>query len=366
MRILQVVSDTDRRGAQVFATDLAPALRARGHEVETIALVTGASGGLEVEALGARWRSAGVLRELRARMARVDVTAAHGSSTGPACALAGLGRGRPVVYRQISDSRFWAPTRAKRAQVRATLASARVVVALSEFNRNELVEWIGVRPERIVVVPNGVPADRFPPATPTARATARAALGVPDASGSTPVPVVLYVGALAPEKGADLAIRAVGRIDGAHLVIAGAGVEADRLERLAGEVAPGRVTFVGSTADAAPLYHAADLLVLPSRGGDAMPAVIIEAGLCGLPVVSTTVGAIPEMVVDGETGYVVAPDDLDALTDRIAGLLHDPVVAAAMGGAARERCLERYDIARVAEGWDAALRRAPTPTDHAR
>lgn len=361
MRILQVVSDTDRRGAQVFATDLEPALAARGHEVETIALVTGASGGLEVEALGARWRSAGVLRELRARMARVDVTAAHGSSTGPACALAGLGRGRPVVYRQISDSRFWAPTRAKRAQVRATLASARVVVALSEFNRNELVEWIGVRPDRIVVVPNGVPADRFPPATPTTRAAARADLGVPDVPdvpGSTPVPVVLYVGALAPEKGADLAVRAVGRIDGAHLVIAGAGVEADRLERLAGEVAPGRVTFAGSTADAAPLYHAADLLVLPSRGGDAMPAVIIEAGLCGLPVVSTTIGAIPEMLVDGETGYVVAPDDLDALTDRIDGLLRDPVAAAAMGGAARERCLERYEIARVAEGWDAALHRA--------
>ena len=358
MRILQVVSDTDRRGAQVFATDLEPALRARGHEVETIALAPGAAGGLDVAALGAHWRSAGVLRELRARMARVDVTAAHGSSAGPACALAGLGRGRPVVYRQISDSRFWAPTRAKRAQVRATLSSARVVVALSEFNRTELVEWIGLRPDRIVVVPNGVPADRFPPATAATRVAARAALGVPDRPGSTPVPVVVFVGALAPEKGADLAIRAIGRIAGAHLVVAGAGVEADRLERLGGEVAPGRVTFTGTIADAAPLYHAADLLVLPSRGGDAMPAVIIEAGFCALPVVSTAVGAIPEMVVDEESGYVVAPDDLDGLTDRIGRLLSDPVARAAMGGAARERCLERYEIARVAEGWDAALRRA--------
>jgi len=118
------------------------------------------------------------------------------------------------------------------------------------------------------------------------------------------------------------------------------------------------VTFTGTIADAAPLYHAADLLVLPSRGGDAMPAVIIEAGFCALPVVSTAVGAIPEMVVDEESGYVVAPDDLDGLTDRIGRLLSDPVARAAMGGAARERCLERYEIARVAEGWDAALRRA--------
>ncbi len=358
MRILQVVSDTDRRGAQVFATDLAPALTARGHDVETVALVPGNAGGLDVEALGTRWRSVRVLRELRARMGRVDVTVAHGSTTGPACAVANLGLGRPIVYRQISDSRFWAPTRAKRAQVRATLARARVTVALSEFNRHELVEWIGVRPDRIVVVPNGVPADRFPPTTPTTRAAARAALGIPDASASTPVPVVVFVGALAPEKGADLAVRAVGRIDGAQLVVAGAGVEAHRLERLADEVAPGRVHFAGIMADAAPLYHAADLLVLPSRGGDAMPAVIIEAGLCGLPVVSTTVGAIPEMIVDGETGFVVQPDDLDGITDRIGRLLTDPVARAAMGSAARDRCLVRYEIARVAEGWDAALGRA--------
>ena len=238
-----------------------------------------------------------------------------------------------------------------------TRVGAVLVVALSEFNRNELVDWIGVRPDRIVVVPNGVPAARFPPATPTARAAARAALGVPEPPGSTPVPVVVFVGALAPEKGADLAVPAVGRIDGAQLVIAGAGVEADRLERLAGEVAPGRVHFAGTAADAAPLYHAADLLVLPSRGGDAMPAVIIEAGLCGLPVVSTAIGAIPEMVVDGETGYVVAPDDLDGITDRIGRLLTDPVARAAMGEAARDRCLDRYEIAPVAEGWDAVLRR---------
>ena len=352
MRILQIVSDTDRRGAQVFATDLEAALRDRGHHVETVALVPGSGGGLGVDVLASRWPSARGLRELRARMARVDVTVAHGSTTGPACALAGLGRRRPVVYRQISDSRFWAPTRVKRARVRASLARARFVVALSEFNRTDLIEWIGVAPERIVVVANGVPATQFSPVTHAQQVATRAALELPD------VPIVLFVGALVPEKGADLAIRSVGRTADAHLVVAGTGPEHDRLERLAAEVAPGRVRFMGTTADAAPLYHAADLLALPSRGGDAMPAVLIEAGLCGLPVVSTRIGAIPEVVVDGETGYVVPPDDLEGFAGAVVRLLADAGTRATMGEAARTRCLERYDITRVAEGWEAVLERA--------
>ncbi|MFM8305365.1 MAG: glycosyltransferase family 4 protein [Actinomycetota bacterium] len=358
MRILQVVSDTDRRGAQVFATDLAEALEARGHQVETVALVPGACGGLGVEALGgpgSRWWSRRVLRSLRDRMAGADVTVAHGSSAGPACALAGLGTRRPVVYRQISDSRFWAPTRLKRRRVRATLAAGRLVVALSEFNRAELVDWIGVPPERIVVIPNGAPAARFSPATPAQRAAARAGLGLPARPG---VPVVAYVGALAPEKGVDLAVRAVGRLANAHLVVAGTGDEAERLEQLADAVAPGRVWFAGSMTDAVPAYHAADVVLLPSRGGDAMPAVLIEAGLCGRPVVSTAVGAIPEVVVDGETGYVVVPDDLDGITDRVGRVLRDPARRDAMGAAGRTRCLARYEIGPVAQAWDAALVRA--------
>src|SRR5690606_34740313 len=109
-----------------------------------------------------------------------DVTIAHGSSTGPACALAG-GR-RPFVYRQISDSRFWAPTRVKRWRVRVALGRARRVVALSEHNRADPVEWIGVPAERITVIPNGVPGERFTPPTADDRSRARTSLGLaPDA-----------------------------------------------------------------------------------------------------------------------------------------------------------------------------------------
>lgn len=351
MRILQVVTDNNRRGAQVFATQLHDAFRTQGHTVDTVALWPGAVGGLGLETLGARWPAPRTIPALRSRMATVDVTIAHGSSTLPACAIAGLGR-HPFVYRQISDSAFWAPTRVKRMRTRAALNRARVVVALSEYNRGLLIDPIGVRPDRIVVVPNGVPATEFGPADAAARAAARTALHLPDA------PTVLFVGALEPEKGADLAIRALADRPDAHLVVAGAGREQEHLEQLAGTVAPGRVHFVGTVAEAEPLYHAADLVILPSRGGDAMPAVLLEAGLCGLPVVSTNIGAIPEVVVDGVTGSVVAPDDQPALDAAVARLLDDPATRSTMGSAARSRCLERYEIGRVAEQWQAALARA--------
>src|SRR5262245_49817975 len=99
MNLLMVVSDSARRGAQVFAHDLDAALSARGHDVITVALGcgTGAASVLDVEVLGRGIRDPSALRGLRERMAAVDLTVAHGSSTGPACAIAGGGRSRPFV-----------------------------------------------------------------------------------------------------------------------------------------------------------------------------------------------------------------------------------------------------------------------------
>jgi len=350
MRVLQVVTDNDRRGAQVFGAHLHDALRARGHDVETVAMVEGASGGLGFPVLGRRWPSPTILRRLRARMGGADVTVAHGSDTGLACALAGIGR-RRYVYRQISDSAFWTPTRLKRARSRFGMNRAAAVVALSEFNRTQLVETIGVEPGKIVVVPNGVPGSRFTPPTAEERRAARVALGVPDG------PIVLSVGALTPEKGTALVVAAVARIPDVHLVVAGAGPERERLEAQARAEAPERVHFVGNRPDAGELYRAADVLALASRGGDSMPAVLLEAGLCALATVSTRIGAIPEVIVDGSTGLVVDPDDPVALAEAVTALLGDPPRRARMGAAARERCLTRYEMTPVAEEWESVLRR---------
>ncbi len=255
------------------------------------------------------------------------------------------------MYRQISDSRFWAPDRIRRWWVRLALGRATAIVALSDFNRREMVTYLGIRDERIHVVPNGVPGDRFGPATTEQRNRARSELGL--SAG----PVVLCAGALVPEKGVDLAIDAVGALDGVTLLVAGEGPDREELAVRAHTAAPGRVRFVGSLPDLLPAYWASDLLVLASRGGDAMPAAIIEAGLCGVPAVATDIGAISEMIEDGRTGAVVGPDDVTGLQAAVSGLLDCGGSREAAGLAARARCLSHYEIGPVARAWERVLDR---------
>ena len=351
MRVLQVVTDTDRRGAQVFATDLEPVLTSLGVDVETVALTNGVTGGLDVPTLGPTRRDPRTGLSLRTAMASVDVTVAHGSTTLPMSVLAGAFRSTPVVYRQISDSRFWASDQRRRLQTKAALAAVDHVVALYDGAARTLTDFLDVPPDKITVVPNGVPAAGFDVPDEDRRRQARAAIGV-----TRPV-VAAYVGALATEKGVDRAIAAVEGLDDVELVIAGDGPDRERLEASAAGAAA-TIRFLGSVDDPAQVYRAADVLLMPSRGGDSMPAVLIEAGLTGVPSVTTDVAGIPTIVEDGVTGAVTAAAD-DAAYQRAARALLSADAAderRRLGAAARARCDGRFTIDVVGAGWHDVLR----------
>ncbi|MGD0764822.1 MAG: glycosyltransferase family 4 protein [Dehalococcoidia bacterium] len=105
----------------------------------------------------------------------------------------------------------------------------------------------------------------------------------------------------------------------------------------------GRVTFTGrvSTEELVRLYNAAEILVSPSvYEGFGLPAA--EAMACGVPVVSTTAGALPEVVADGVTGWLAPPGNATALADGIRRLMADPELRQRMGAAGRQRMLERF------------------------
>jgi glycosyltransferase involved in cell wall biosynthesis len=350
MHILQVITDTDRRGAQVFATDLGVAMRARGHHVETVALAPGRQGSpLEVATLGARPRGAGTLMALRARMNAADVTIAHGSSTLLACFIAGFPH-HPFVYRQISDSRYWANTWARRLRTAVFLRSARHVVALSAEAKQTLVDHVWAPEHRISVVPNAVPMGEFEAPSPERRAKVRSELAIPDEAF-----VVLYLGALVQEKGVDLAIEAAATLDRALLLVAGDGPDRGRLERLVGAHDPTRLRLVGPTQHPRKMYIAADVMVLPSRGGDSMPATLIEAAFCALPTVATPIGSIEEIVRHRCTGLIVPVGDREALRDALVLLRDDMEFRARLGEAARRHCIERFEIEPVARAWLSVL-----------
>jgi glycosyltransferase involved in cell wall biosynthesis len=347
MRVLQVVTDRDRRGAQVYATDLAPGLENLGCEVETVALARGTHGDqLDIDALGPSRRSLSTLWALRAQARNFDVVIAHGSTTLFACAVALPGSGIPFVYRQISDPLFWASTTARRLRTKVFLGRAARIVSLSASTADIVVDHYGLAREKVVVIPNAVPGERFAPPSPAERAAARAEFGIDEQSV-----LAISVGALVPEKGVDLAIESLSGRPTARLLVAGDGPLRQTLECLALERLGDRARFLGSVTDPRPLYAAADLLLLPSRGGDSMPAVLIEAGLSGLPAITCPIGAISEVVIDQETGLLVAPRDSKSLNKAVKKMLEEKGLAEGLGKRAREHCLQHFTVAATAPKW---------------
>ncbi len=157
---------------------------------------------------------------------------------------------------------------------------------------------------------------------------------------------VLFVGRLVPEKGpADL----VAALDGAaNLELRLAGDGPLRHELPAGSL------LGGVAQDQLPdLYAWADVFALPSYA-EGLPVVLMEALATGLPVVTTPVAGIPELVVDGETGLLIEPGDRAALSAAIERL-RDPALRERLGAAGRAAVLERHDAARAVEPLLAAL-----------
>ena len=205
----------------------------------------------------------------------------------------------------------------QRRQIASALRGARAVVAVSAALA-ERARALGPPADRVHVLYNGVDGDHFRPGD---RAAARERLCLPPEA-----PLVLYVGNLKPGKGClDLLEAFPGllqRQPDARLAFVGDGPAARALRTRAGELGiADRVVFAGARAhDELPAWmHAATLLCLPSHN-EGVPNVILEAMACGLPVVASNVGGIPE-VLPAHAGRMVPPRDRQALVDALDEVL---------------------------------------------
>lgn len=345
---LHLLATADRRGAEVFGFELAGGLTELGHDSDVVALAPSTSTGasLDVEVLEAVRRPQ-VLAQLRRRARQADAVVGHGSRGLVGGTLATVSTSTPLLYRSIGDPAFWGASRLRRTRVGLQLRRAAAVTALWPGAARTIASQYGVPSERVHVVPNAVDATRFRPADEHERTAARTELGL-DPQRS----VVLSLGALSPEKRVPLAIAAVAGLDDATLVIAGDGPDRAAVEREATRLLPGRHLLLGSVDDVRPLYAAADVLVLPSTT-EGQPAVVIEAGLCGVPAVATDVGGVSTVVRHGQTGTLVPVDVTgDALSDALTSTLAQ---ARSLGHRAHELCLEQFSQQAVASQWDALL-----------
>jgi glycosyltransferase involved in cell wall biosynthesis len=347
LRVLHVLTTPNRRGAESGAVALNQALQQRGVHGEIVSLSQGSGGPtLDVEVLGGHSLSPSTLLKFRARSRNADVVVAHGSRTLPASAIALAGRQVPFVYKNIGETAYWSASPLRRMRVRAALRRSAAVIALTSTAKKSLHIRHGLPDEQVVVIPSWRSGGRFVPVTGARRHAARAALGLPDG-----VVVYLILGALASEKRVDLAIAAVAPIAGAYLLVVGDGPERARLEVAAEATIPGRCVFAGAVDEPEALLPAANAVLLTSES-EGVPGVLIEAGLSCLPTVAYDVGGVSSVVLHEETGLLVPPGDVDAMTAACRRVVEH---ADAMGERARRRCLELYDTDRVVGMWLALL-----------
>jgi glycosyltransferase involved in cell wall biosynthesis len=218
----------------------------------------------------------------------------------------------------------------------AKLRRTRFAIAISHFGRSQLMTiaeqdgW-----DRIHVVRCGIDPKAFSPNH--ARNTAGG-------------PHLLCVGRLVQLKGQSLLIEAmaelVDRGVDARLTLVGDGPQRSKLEQLARRRnLEKRVRFAGAVGQDAirEIYHSADIFCLPSMA-EGLPVVLMEAMAVELPVVSTRIMGIPEIVEHGRTGLLVTPGRLDELTDALERLIADPGLRARLGRAGRDAVLAEFDV----------------------
>jgi glycosyltransferase involved in cell wall biosynthesis len=216
-------------------------------------------------------------------------------------------------------------------------------IAVSEFLRSRLIQS-GFPPDRTIVHYNGVDLTAFSPA-----------------EHDSNDPTLLSVGRLVEKKGIEYLIKAfalvAAELPEARLEIAGEGPLRRSLERLTADSGlSARITFHGSLSHraVASLMQNASIICQPSvtaANGDSegLPTVVLEAAATAKPLVGTRHSGIPEIIVDGKTGFLVAEREVEALADRLLSLLRNAELRREMGEAGRKRIEEKFDMSKQAK-----------------
>jgi glycosyltransferase involved in cell wall biosynthesis len=218
------------------------------------------------------------------------------------------------------------------------------IIAVSDFTRQELLQYYKVKEDKIRVIHNGVDVDKFKPATDKLKAKAEMGFNPEDK-------VILSVGRLYARKGLFTLIESIalltGKFKNVKFIIAGKGLsnEMKKLVSYASKLGvEDNIVFTGYFPDKKlpRLYQAADIFAF-STFYENLPFAVLEALSTGLPVVTTNVGGIPEMIENGKNGFLVEPFNSRELADRILYYLEHPAATSEMGFLARKTILEQFD-----------------------
>jgi glycosyltransferase involved in cell wall biosynthesis len=381
VRVLRVIARLNMGGPALHVAYLTAGLAERGYKTTLVAgsLARGEDSmafvadelGIEVERIEELHREISPLRDAVAivrlarliRRVRPHILHTHTAKAGAVGRLAALlaGDARPAIVVHTFHGHvlrgYFDPLRTAgfRLLERWLATKTTALVAVSPQVRDDLVS-LGVAPrERFVVVRLGIELEQRVAAERDGRGESRRVLGIgPDRFA------VGWIGRMTGVKRTDDVLRAFRRLRDrgvdACLCMIGDGPDRPAVERRAHELGLMRDTlFLGYQEEVAPFYAAFDAMILPSIN-EGTPVSAIEALAAGRPVVATRVGGVPDVVRDGEDGFLVEPGDVDALADRLARLAAEPELRERLGAAGRARVVPRYSVERLVDDIDLLYR----------
>jgi len=360
VNVLQVITPSRVSGAERSTAALCEGLAAAGHRVviackrDSPFVEFAAERGLDVRPLGisgklnvlAAGRIARLAREIEADVVHAQLSTAAWQSS---------------LARPLMDAPVVAHVRALNRAAAFRLADR--VIAISRAVKQHLVEQ-GMESERIHVVYTGIDPERYRPTL--SREAARERLDIAPERR-----VIGVVAHLTRKKGHHVFLEALAlvaqRAPDVQAILVGEGEDEPALRALTAALGlAGRVTFAGYQGDVLPYYAAMDVLALPSIGGEGLPRVLLEAGLAERAVVATALSGAPEIVRDGETGYLAPPGDAAALAERLVALLEDEERRRRFGERARAWIAATFTPARMVEETLAVYHRAGARGSRAR
>lgn len=208
------------------------------------------------------------------------------------------------------------------------------VIAISQAVCDHLKKDFGVKKEKTALIPSGLDLEAFPLIDEEKRKRNRRRLGLSDE------PLIGIVARLSDVKGQDILIKAmkkvIERIPRARLLIAGEGKWESSLKDLARSLGlTDHVLFYAGVNETVDSLSMLDVFAMPSRS-EGLGLSVMEAQACGLPVAASRVGGIPSLIEDGQTGFLVEPENPDALAGALVKILENPGLAKRVGSAARK------------------------------
>ncbi len=248
----------------------------------------------------------------------------------------------PLILLWVHSSTLAGEGRLVRLINRMTINMSDKIIALSNHHREELLRLFPkLKSEKLEIIPNGIDVRRFTEKDPNPELLA--SLGIEGLRFR-----IGTVARMCREKALDVFLRAASIVveaePGAMFIHIGEGEERPGIERLASDLGlQGHVRFLGLRRDIPDLLNLFDIAVLSSND-EVFPLFLLEAMASELPVVSTRVGGIEDIVVPGETGYLVEPGDYEEMATCLLKLIRDQKLALKMGKAGKTRVLDLYRV----------------------